>query len=110
VYSEPISRSSWNTHCREFSDRHRGWLIRLMAAEAPGAIGSEFLAVEAPLRQVTVEEGGARFAVAVDRLDGEPEIVVLRDPERMLERKNDGGERRGLRVEARDGTALEVRL
>jgi len=110
MHSQPVRRSSWNAHCRAFSETHRGRLVGLLAAESPGAIGSEFLAVEAPLRQVTVEAGGERFAVAVDRLDGEPEIIVLRRPERMLERKGDGGERCGLRVEAKDGTALEVRL
>jgi hypothetical protein len=109
---KPIRRSDWSARCREFSEGHRGHVIRLFAAEAPGALGSEFLAVEAPLRQVALEGGGERFAVAVDRLDGKPEIVVLERPERLLEREPDNGHRDGggLRVEAEDGTALEVRL
>lgn len=102
--SDEIARARWDRFADELSDRHRGWLTTVRARSGKG--DQHELWRDAALERVELGE----HAIVVARAGGARVTFDLAGPKRVLALSTDDGADLGVRVEATDGSAAEVRF
>lgn len=110
---ESIPYERWANACEDFSQRHRGWLVRLLVVEdhANGGTGERELAFDEPLLEILVEpqSRAPRVCILVGR-DAARATHCAAQPRDLLIEYGPDRQERGLRVEDRGGDLILLRF